>query len=85
MRPSALAVLRLITSSYLVALCTGRSAGFALKDAIHVASSLPVLINRVRSVRDEAAVSDEETGRMGFWIRVLTPAKKSAEPKAPRQ
>ena len=28
-RPSALAVLRLITSSYLVGACTGRSAGFA--------------------------------------------------------
>src|SRR5262245_56639734 len=28
-RPSALAVLRLITSSYLVGVCTGRSAGFA--------------------------------------------------------
>src|SRR3954470_19438801 len=28
-RPSALAVLRLITSSYLVAACTGRSAGFS--------------------------------------------------------
>jgi len=28
-RPSALAVLRLITNSYLVALCTGRSAGFS--------------------------------------------------------
>src|SRR5262249_3789203 len=27
-RPSALAVLRLITSSYLVGACTGRSAGF---------------------------------------------------------
>jgi hypothetical protein len=26
-RPSALAVLRLITSSYLVGACTGRSAG----------------------------------------------------------
>ena len=29
-RPSALAVLRLITSSYLVGACTGKSAGFAL-------------------------------------------------------
>ena len=29
MRPSALAVLILITSSYLVGSCTGRSAGFA--------------------------------------------------------
>ena len=28
-RPSALAVLRLITSSYLVGACTGRSPGFA--------------------------------------------------------
>src|SRR6516165_2619770 len=35
---------------------------FALKDAIHVASSLPVPINRVRSVRDEATVSDVVTG-----------------------
>jgi hypothetical protein len=33
--PSALAVLRLITSSYLVGACTGRSAGFLLlEDAI---------------------------------------------------
>src|SRR6516165_12001015 len=37
---------------------------FALEDAIHVASSLPVLINRVRCVRDEATVSDEETERI---------------------
>src|SRR5262245_38270383 len=29
MRPSALAVLRLTTSSYLVGACTGRSAGFS--------------------------------------------------------
>jgi hypothetical protein len=28
-RPSAFAVLRLMTSSYLVAVCTGRSAGFS--------------------------------------------------------
>ena len=28
-RPSALAVFRLITSSYLVGACTGRSAGFS--------------------------------------------------------
>ena len=33
-RPSALAVFRLMTSSYLVGACTGRSAGFfALEDA----------------------------------------------------
>ena len=28
-RPSALAVLRLMTNSYLVGVCTGRSAGFS--------------------------------------------------------
>src|SRR6516162_5598346 len=33
---------------------------FAPKDAIHVASSLSVWIERVRSVRDEATVSNEE-------------------------
>ena len=37
---------------------------FALKDAIDVASSLPVLISRVSSVRDEATCSDEETERI---------------------
>src|SRR3974377_189066 len=36
---------------------------FALKDAIDVASSLPVLISRVTSVRDEATCSDEEKVR----------------------
>src|SRR3974377_1089171 len=34
---------------------------FALKDAIDVTSSLPAWINRIRSVRDEATASDEET------------------------
>ena len=37
---------------------------FAPKDAIDVASSLPAWIDRVRSVRDEATVSDEETKRI---------------------
>ena len=63
MRPSALAVLRLITNSNLVAFCTGRSAGFfALKDAIDVASGLPALTERVRSVGDQDPISDQETG-----------------------
>src|SRR5438128_8930466 len=31
-RPSALAVLRLMTSSYLVGACTGRSAGFSPRE-----------------------------------------------------
>ena len=33
-RPSALAVLRLITSSYLVGACTGRSAGFSTRTRV---------------------------------------------------
>jgi len=37
---------------------------FALEDAIHVASSLPVLINRVRCVRNKATSSDEGTERI---------------------
>ena len=37
---------------------------FALKDSIDVASSLPAWINRIRSVRDEATASDEETERI---------------------
>jgi hypothetical protein len=53
--PSALAVLRLITSSYLVGACTGRSAGFSLlEDAIDVSSRAPVLIDQIRPVGDQA-------------------------------
>ena len=37
---------------------------FALKDSIDVASSLPVLINRVSPVRDEATFSDVEMVRI---------------------
>ena len=41
--PSALAVLRLITSSYLVGCWTGRSPGFSpLEDAVDVAGRVPV-------------------------------------------
>ena len=35
---------------------------FALKDAIDVASGLPALIERVRSVGDQAPISDQATG-----------------------
>jgi hypothetical protein len=43
-RPSALAVLRLMTSSNLVGSITGRSAGFA----VYVAGSAPVQVNSFR-------------------------------------
>ena len=47
--PNALAVLRLITVSYLVGACTGRSAGFSpLRTPIYVAGSAPVRINSFR-------------------------------------
>jgi hypothetical protein len=55
-RPSALAVLRLITSSYLVGACTGRSAGLlTFEDAVDVAGRPPVWIDRIRPVGDQAA------------------------------
>src|SRR6516162_8288833 len=37
---------------------------FAIEDAIHVGSSLPAWIDRVRSVRDEATISDPVTNRI---------------------
>ena len=46
-RPVALAVLRLITSSYLVDACTGRSTLFTHKDAIDVAGGPPVLVDEL--------------------------------------
>ena len=47
-RPSALAVLRLITSSNLVG-CLNRQVGglLALKDAVDVAAGMPILIDRI--------------------------------------
>ena len=49
--PSALAVLRLMTSSYLVGACTGRSGRLlALEDAIDIAGRLPELAHHIRSV-----------------------------------
>ena len=58
-RPSALAVLRLITSSYLVGACTGKSAGFcALEDAVDVASRTPKLVEEIRPIRNQSAGGD---------------------------
>src|SRR5262249_3633401 len=57
--PSAFAVLRLITSSYLVGACTGRSAGLApLRDAIDVTRRASEWIDRVGAVRDQATADD---------------------------
>ena len=51
--PSALAVFRLIASSYLVGACTGMSAGFSsLEDAVNVISRAPVLLEHIRSIRN---------------------------------
>src|SRR4051812_43623966 len=47
--PSALAVLRLMTTSYLVGACTGRSA---LENAIDIAGRAPVLVDVIRPVGD---------------------------------
>ena len=60
MRPSALAVLRLITSSYLVG-CLHRKFGrlLAFEDAIDIAGRAPEPVERIRPVRDQAAAGDE--------------------------
>src|SRR5215472_9115413 len=58
--PRAFAVLRLITSSYLVGACTGMSAGFlALENAVDVAGGATELVNHIRAIGDQAAVDDE--------------------------
>jgi hypothetical protein len=49
-KPSALAVLRLITSSNFVGCSTGRSAAGTLQDLIHVESCAPVQILKVRAI-----------------------------------
>ena len=61
-RPSALAVLRLITSLNLSARWTGRSPGFvALEDAVDVGCRLPILVDQVDdgAVVHQAAFSRE--------------------------
>ena len=53
---SALAVLRLRTSSYLVGACTGKSAGFSpFRDAIDVTGRLRELVDEMRTIGGEAA------------------------------
>ncbi len=59
-RPSALAVLRLITSSYLVGAYTGRSTGFSpLRNAVDIAGGAPGLVNHIGPIGDQAATGDE--------------------------
>ena len=66
--PSALAVFRLITSSYLVGACTGEVAGlFPLEDAVDISRRAPVGLDDVGRVGNQAAGVDvgafEENGR----------------------
>jgi hypothetical protein len=64
-RPSALAVLRLITSSYLVGACTGSSLGFSpLEDAIYIGRRSPKIIGQVNAVGQQAADLSEKTERI---------------------
>ena len=52
-RPSALAVLRLITSSYLVGACTGKIGRLLpLENAIDVASDAPIRIDPIGPIGD---------------------------------
>src|SRR5262245_35547923 len=59
--PSALAVLRLITVSCLVANCTGRSAAFSpLENTVNVPSCPPIFVEEIRTIGRQAASGDEE-------------------------
>ena len=65
MRPSALAVFEVDHQHEFGRALHWKVGGlFAPKDAIHIAGGLPAWIDRVRSVGNEATVSDEETERI---------------------
>lgn len=59
-RPSAFAVLRLITSSYLVGACTWQVGRFrALEDAINVTGGKPVLFYEIGPIGDQTTGGNE--------------------------
>jgi hypothetical protein len=54
--PSAVAVLRVITSSYLVGVWTGRSTGFSsLENAFYVTGNATILLQDIGAIGDQAA------------------------------
>jgi hypothetical protein len=60
-RPSVLAVLRLITSSYLVGGLYGQVGRFlALEDAVNVRGRAPVRLDRIKTIGDQPATGNEE-------------------------
>jgi hypothetical protein len=76
-RPSALAVLRLITSSYLVGVCTDKS------DAINVAGGKAELLGLIGPVRTQTAGSNKDA----FIVdrRQLVPGRQPGEQVAMRK
>ena len=65
-RPSALAVLMLMTSSSLDDCSTGKSAGFApFQDLVYVASGAPKVVSDVGGIGNEASGSD----KLAQWVR----------------
>ena len=71
-RPSAFAVLRLMTVSYLVGTCTGRSAGLAPRRirSTYLAAAR-ILIGSVCAVTHQPTGHDEETVRINRGQAVL--------------
>ena len=67
MRPSALAVLRSSTSSYLVGALTGMSLASRLEDAIDVSRGAPDWIVRIGPVRDQTAIHCAIAERVDRW------------------
>ena len=74
-RPSALAVLRLMTSSYLVGALHRQVGGLlALEDAVDVAGRTPVLVDEIGSIGDQAAGRDVVA--VGVDRRQLVPGRQ---------
>ena len=80
MRPSALAVLRLITSSYLVG-ALHRQIGrlLALEDAVDVAGRAPVLAGDVGPVGDQPAARHEVAIRRKPWVVDAAPQARRSD------
>ncbi len=75
-RPSAFAVLRLITSSYLVVLALEGRQASPLENAVDVSCRLAMLVDLIDPIRDQTTVSDKSgVGSRPLAICVATQAR----------
>ena len=66
-RPSVLAVFRLMYSSTFVACCTGRSAGFSPLNSAGIVAGQAVSVRKVRSVAQQTSGRSELTKLGNRW------------------